>query len=71
MPKTLTLIVIRREDRDKVDQIVNNNEIASGSTYLEGEIVGVDGSLFEKSKKHKKREKDEPTGELDEEGKVW
>jgi hypothetical protein len=54
MPKALTLIVISLEDRVKVDNIASNNEVANGSTYFEGELVGLDGNLFEKSKKNKK-----------------
>ena len=54
MPKMLTLIVISVQDRERVDRIVSNDELTSGSTYFEGEIVGQDGHLFERSKKCKK-----------------
>lgn len=54
MTKDLTLIVINPEGRLKVNNILNNNQVTNGSSYFEGELVGLDGNLFEKSKKYKK-----------------
>ena len=53
MPKNLTLIVISSRDQNKVNNIVNT-EMVSGSTYFEGEIVGIDGDPIDRSKKSKK-----------------
>ena len=54
MTNNLTLIVISSQDYHKVDRVVNNNEISSGTIYFEGEVIGVDRQLIDKNKKSRK-----------------
>ena len=50
----LTLIVICRRDYNKIDRLISNTDIFSGSSYFEGELVSIDQQLSDRNKKSKK-----------------